>query len=501
MEYISTRGSAPAIPSQKAILKGIAEDKGLYVPSSLPYLGVDPFAGVAKDSYAERALRILRPFLPDYSPEDLHSACERAYAGNFDSPQTAPARFLDDGTAVLELWHGPTQAFKDMALQIMPLLLATALRGEKDLYELVILVATSGDTGKAALEGFADVPGVRIFVFYPHEGVSRIQRLQMVTQRGENVGVCAVRGNFDDAQNGVKQIFADGAMNIRLESAGFRLSSANSINWGRLAPQVVYYFSGYDQMVRAGKIRRGQKIPICVPTGNFGNILAAYYASQCGLPVSRLVCASNRNKVLTDFIRTGVYDRRREFFKTESPSMDILISSNLERLLFELGGRDPARVSEWMGRLNQEGRYSIPAEILRRLQGLFYGGFADEQDTLQAIRLAFESQDYLMDPHTAVGYRVLQKYRQETGDQTPALLTSTASPFKFNRAVLEALGRNPGEKDEFILLEEVGEISGLAVPGKLAELKVLPELHPGVCAQDQMARALYRFLGMDEDKK
>jgi threonine synthase len=243
-------------------------------------------------------------------------------------------RFLNDGTAVLELWHGPTQAFKDMALQIMPLLLATALQGEKNRYELVILVATSGDTGKAALEGFANVPGVRIFVFYPHEGVSRIQRLQMVTQRGGNVGACAVRGNFDDAQNGVKQIFGDGPVNARLDSAGFRLSSANSINWGRLAPQIVYYFTGYEQMVREGRIRRGQRIPVCVPTGNFGNILAAYYASQCGLPVSRLICASNRNKVLTDFINTGTYDRRRDFFKTESPSMDILISSNLERLLF-----------------------------------------------------------------------------------------------------------------------------------------------------------------------
>jgi threonine synthase len=323
----------------------------------------------------------------------------------------------------------------------------------------------------------------------------------MVTQRGKNVGVCAVRGNFDDAQNGVKKIFGDSAINTRLESAGFRLSSANSINWGRLAPQVVYYFTGYDQMVRAGKIPRGQKIPICVPTGNFGNILAAYYASQCGLPVSRLVCASNRNKVLTDFINTGTYDRRREFFKTESPSMDILISSNLERLLFELGGRESGRVLEWMGKLNAEGGYSIPEDALKRLQGLFSGGFADEQETLQAIRLAFEKQGYLMDPHTAVGYWVLRKYRQETGDQAPALLTSTASPFKFNRAVLEALGLSPGERDEFMLLKEVGKLSGVAVPAKLAELKVLPELHPGVCGQDEMARTLYRFLGMDGVQK
>jgi len=498
MEYISTRGSAPAIPSRKAILKGIAEDRGLYVPSSLPFLGDDPFAGIGNDTYAGRALRVLRPFLPDYSSADLASACERAYAKNFDSAQTAPVRFLNDGTAVLELWHGPTQAFKDMALQIMPLLLSTALGGEKTRYELVILVATSGDTGKAALEGFADVPGVRIFVFYPHEGVSRIQRRQMVTQRGKNVGVCAVRGNFDDAQNGVKQIFGDNALNARLESAGFRLSSANSINWGRLAPQIVYYFTGYEQIVRAGRIRRGRKIPVCVPTGNFGNILAAYYALQCGLPVSRLICASNRNKVLTEFIKTGVYDRRRKFFKTESPSMDILISSNLERLLFEINGRDPARISAWMENLSRQGSYSITGEVLQRLQDLFFGGFADQPETLRAIRLAFEKQGYLMDPHTAVGYWVLQEYRKETGDETPALLTSTASPFKFPQAVLEALNRDSGGREEFILLRELSKLGGGAIPAKLAELEDLPELHPGVCGREEMARELYRFLGMKE---
>ena len=264
---------------------------------------------------------------------------------------------------------------------------------------------------------------------------------------------------------------------------------------------MVYYFTGYDQMVRAGIIRPGQKIPICVPTGNFGNILAAYYASQCGLPVSRLICASNRNKILTDFINTGTYDRRREFFKTESPSMDILISSNLERLLFELSGRNPVRVSEWMGKLNQQGLYTIPGEVLKRMQSLFTGGFADQQETLESIRLAFERHEYLMDPHTAVGYWVLQKYRQETGDRTPALLTSTASPFKFSRAVLEALGRNPGARDEFLLLQELGELSGMEVPAKLAELKDLPELHAGVCAQNEMAAALDRFLGMEKEKQ
>ena len=494
MEYISTRGSAPAIPSKKAIIKGIAEDNGLYVPSSFPSFGPAPFEGPQRKSYAERAVRILRPFLSDYTDQELNTACRAAYGKNFESPQTAPLKILGDGTAVLELWHGPTQAFKDMALQIMPRLLSFALKGEKDTYEVVILVATSGDTGKAALEGFADAEGVRIFVFYPHGGVSEIQRLQMVTQRGKNVGACAVKGNFDDAQTGVKQVFSDSALNRKLASHRFQLSSANSINWGRLAPQVAYYFTGYDDMVAAGKVRQGQPILICVPTGNFGNILAAYYAIRCGLPVSRLICASNRNKVLAEFIRTGVYDRRREFFKTESPSMDILISSNLERLLFELGSRKAGVVVQWMKELGAQGWYKIDPRGLGELQGLFYGGFADERQTLTAIRWAFEKQGYLMDTHTAVGYSVLQRYREETGDGTLALLASTASPFKFNQAVLEALRRDTSGKDEFALLDELSAVSGQPVPVKLAELKSLPELHRGVCERDEMARALFRFL-------
>ena len=494
MEYISTRGAAPAIPCKKAIIKGIAEDNGLYVPSHFPSIGPAPFEARERNSYPGRAVKILKPFLTDYTDAELNSACRTAYAENFESPQTAPLRLLGDGTAVLELWHGPTQAFKDMALQLMPRLLIYALKGEKEKYEVVILVATSGDTGKAALEGFADAEGVRIFVFYPHGGVSEIQRLQMVTQRGKNVGACAVKGNFDDAQTGVKQIFSDSALNRKLANFHFHLSSANSINWGRLAPQVAYYFTGYDDMAAAGKIRKGDPILICVPTGNFGNILAAYYAIRCGLPVSRLICASNRNKVLTEFIRTGVYDRRREFFKTESPSMDILISSNLERLLFELSGRKADGVTQWMKELGARGWYKIDPRGLEELQKLFYGGFADQKDTLAAIREAFEKQGYLMDTHTAVGYGVLQKYREETGDGTPALLASTASPFKFNQAVLEALGRDISGKDEFTLLDELSAVSGQPVPPKLAELKSLPELHGGVCKKHEMDRALLQFL-------
>ena len=494
MEYISTRGSAPPISSKKAILKGIAEDNGLYLPSCLPAIGPDPFSGIGGRAYAPRAARILPFFLTDYAKADLSAACEAAYGDHFDSPVTAPVAFLKDNTAVLELWHGPTLAFKDMALQLMPRLLSLALKDEAEKYEVVILVATSGDTGKAALEGFAGAEGVRIFVFYPHEGVSEIQRLQMVTQRGGNVGACAVEGNFDDAQTGVKQIFSDPAINQRLEKDHFRLSSANSINWGRLAPQIVYYFSAYEEMAAAGKIRRGEPILICVPTGNFGNILAAYYAVQCGLPASRLICASNRNKILTDFIRTGVYDRRREFFKTESPSMDILISSNLERLLYELAGRCAPAVADWMGKLSAQGRYAIEGEPLKKLQALFYGGFADRAETLRAIRNGFEEEGYLMDTHSAVAYSVLKKYRQETGDGAPALLTSTASPFKFSDAVLEALGRDTKGRNEFTLLEELAKISGQPVPVRLSELQSLPEIHNGVCAKEKMAGALARFL-------
>lgn len=493
MDYVSTRGSASPISSKKAILKGIAEDKGLYVPSTFPFLGPGPIPG-PDVQYATRAVRILQAFLTDYTAAELSMACKAAYAENFDSPFTAPVRFLEGDTAVLELWHGPTLAFKDMALQLMPHLLSFALQAEPERYEVVILVATSGDTGKAALEGFANVAGVRLFVFYPHEGVSEIQRLQMVTQRGANVGVCAVKGNFDDAQFGVKRIFSDSDIHKTLTAHKFRLSSANSINWGRLAPQIVYYFPAYEEMAKAGKIHPGQPVNICVPTGNFGNILAAYYAMRCGLPVSRLICASNLNKVLTDFIHTGVYDRRREFYKTESPSMDILISSNLERLLFELAGRKAGVLLEWMENLAAQGWYALSSTAREQLQFLFYGGFADSGETLQTIKGVFEKQGYLMDTHTAVGYNVLQKYREETGDSTPALLASTASPFKFSRAVLKALGRDTSGKDEFLFLNELSMISGQPVPAKLAELKSLPEIHKCVWEKQGMEKALYEFL-------
>jgi threonine synthase len=498
MEYISTRGSVSPVPSKKAILKGIAGDSGLYVPSSFPVLGANPFADLHQPSYAARATRILQTFLTDYTAADLLLACQGAYGENFDSPSTAPVRFLGNGTSVLELWHGPTLAFKDMALQLMPRLLTPAIQSQEKRYRVIILVATSGDTGKAALEGFADVEGVSIFVFYPHGGVSEMQRLQMVTQRGANVGACGVIGNFDDAQSGVKRIFSDAVMNDRLAAVHYRLSSANSINWGRLAPQIAYYFTAYEEMVHAGEVSRGQSVNICVPTGNFGNILAAYYAVRCGLPVSKLICASNINNVLTDFIRTGVYDQRREFHKTESPSMDILISSNLERLLFELVERKAESVSAWMTQLTSQGWYRIPQDALDQLQSRFFGGFADRRETSLAIREAFEKRGYLLDPHSAVGYRVLERYREETGDSRPALLVSTASPFKFNQAVLEALGRDISGKDEFSLLEELSSLWGQRIPANLSRLKELPEKHTGICEKQEMAKVLYRFLGLSQ---
>jgi threonine synthase len=497
MKYVSTRSSSPAITSKEAIIKGIAPDNGLYVPSSFPHLGSAALESSEHESYVSRSTKILRSFLTDFAPAELTAACRAAYSDNFDTPLVAPVRFLGDDIAVLELWHGPTLAFKDMALQLMPWLLKMAILSEKDPHQMVILVATSGDTGKAALEGFADVEGVSIFVFYPYEGISEIQRLQMVTQRGSNVGVCGVRGNFDDAQSGVKRIFSEPEINARLERSHFRFSSANSINWGRLAPQIVYYFSAYEDMIAAKKIERGQPIHICVPTGNFGNILAAYYAFRCGLPVSKLICASNINKVLADFIRSGIYDKRREFYKTESPSMDILISSNLERLLFELADRKTGSTLDWMNQLATQGWYQISHDALEKLQSLFYGGFADRLDTSKSIKEAFEKYGYLMDPHSAVGYSVLQKFREETGDKTPTVLASTASPFKFNRAVLEAIGRNTSDKDEFSLLQELSSIIGHAVPAKLAELKFLPEIHQGVCEKEGMVKVILEFLGMD----
>ncbi|WP_405751958.1 threonine synthase, partial [Anaerovibrio slackiae] len=393
MNYISTRGNNQKMTSAQAIIAGLADDGGLFVPDELPQVDMEFIKGLTKLSYQERAARVLGCFLTDYTDEEIKGCVERAYGGGkFDDAAVAPLNIMED-VSVLELWHGPTSAFKDMALQLLPQLLSTALKKTGEKNQVLILVATSGDTGKAALEGFRDVEQTKIIVFYPENGVSRIQKLQMVTQQGENVAVTAVKGNFDDAQSGVKAIFSDREFNAKLNEAGVSLSSANSINWGRLVPQIVYYFSAYADLLKAGVIRAGDEISFTVPTGNFGDILAGYYALRMGLPVKMLICASNTNNVLTDFLTTGVYDRNRDFFKTISPSMDILISSNLERLLYHVTN-DAAQVAEWMKSLAETGRYDVGAEVLAKIQATFGCDWADDQKTMETINAVYDERKY-----------------------------------------------------------------------------------------------------------
>jgi len=501
MLYKSTRGGDANLPSMEVIKQGIASDGGLFVPDEIPGLSMDDFRMLAQEGYRERAVKVLSLFLTDYSQEDLTRCVHSAYnPEKFDVPDIAPVLKLDDQLYILELWHGPTCAFKDMALQLLPHLMVTAAKrtGEKD--DIVILVATSGDTGKAALEGFKDVSGTHVVVFYPKEGVSSMQELQMITQEGANVHVVAVEGNFDSAQSGVKAIFADKQLEQKMEQKGYRFSSANSINWGRLVPQIVYYISAWLNMLKAGEISEHQLVDVVVPTGNFGNILAAYYAKRMGVPIHRLICASNRNKVLADFINTGIYDRRREFYKTISPSMDILISSNLERLLFELSGGDHGRVKTWMASLQSEGQYRIDGESLHRLQEAFWGGYADDVQTLQAIRSTYQEYNYVLDPHTAVGKWVYDEYRRQTGDDHKAILASTASPFKFPGDVLRAiLGQDAADgRDEFELLDVLSHVSGLKLPSALAGLREKDIRHTISCRQDQMKDVVIELLKINE---
>ncbi|MCL6612001.1 MAG: threonine synthase [Peptococcaceae bacterium] len=497
MLYVSTRGGSEAVSSAGAIKAGIAPDGGLFVPSSPARLDPGRLEAMKQMDYCGRAAEILSLYLTDFTSGEIGRCVREAYSSrNFDHPETAPVRELAGGTHILELWHGPTSAFKDMALQVMPRLLplAAAKTGEKA--EIVILVATSGDTGKAALEGFRDVPGTRIMVFFPDRGVSEVQRLQMVTQEGRNVGVAAVRGNFDDTQNGVKAIFTDRAMNRELEERGFKFSSANSINWGRLAPQIVYYFSAYLDLLRKGALKDGEPVNFVVPTGNFGNILAGYYAREAGLPVNRLICAANENNVLTGFIRTGIYDRKRPFRRTISPSMDILVSSNLERLLYHLTGGDSGAVGAWMEDLREKGRYDVGSGVLEKIRGLFWSDYADDRETLDTIRETFEKNGYLADTHTAVGINVCNKYRNQTGDRTPAVILSTASPYKFNGSVVRALlgDRAAAGKSEFELLEILSRISGTDIPRNLRDLDKKPVLHGRVVEREEMPAAVREFL-------
>ncbi|MEA4896813.1 MAG: threonine synthase [Eubacteriales bacterium] len=489
IKYLSTRDASVRFTPAQAIVSGLAPGGGLFVPERIPTFAPGALEALIGLDYPSRAARVLAPWLTGFPEEALETMCRAAYA-RFDSAAVAPVVALENGLHMLELWHGPTLAFKDMALQLMPHLLAASARQTGERREICILVATSGDTGKAALEGFADVPGVKICVFYPENGVSEAQLLQMVTQAGGNVRVVAVRGNFDDAQTGVKRIFADPKCSEALNARGVVLSSANSINLGRLAPQIAYYCSAYVDMVSSGAIAMGEAIDVCVPTGNFGNILAAEYARDMGLPIGRLLCASNENNVLFDFIETGVYDRNRPFHLTSSPSMDILISSNLERLLFELSGRDDAQVRAWMARLAAEGRYRLVGEPFTRLQATMSALWAGQDAVAGEIRETWAREGYLLDPHTAVAMRTARAFRAREGAGRPMLVVSTASPYKFGRTVLEALTGPVSGTDDFACCERLAEITAQQVPEAIAALKSKPVLHRDVCAADGLWQAL-----------
>lgn len=494
MNYKSTRNPEISITGAQAIAQGLSHEGGLFVPESLPHISDEFIGGLCGKSYADRAFEIFKLFLTDFSDEEIRHCVSNAYGDNFDTENIADISHLLKGTYILELWHGPTCAFKDMALQILPYLLTVSAKKVIPDKEIAILVATSGDTGKAALEGFKNVKGTTISVFYPEEGVSNMQKRQMATQEGDNVFVCAVKGNFDDCQNGVKAIFTDEKMAKELDKMNVVLSSANSINWGRLSPQIVYYISAYAELVKNDEISMGEKINIVVPTGNFGNILAAYYAMEMGLPVNKLICASNANNVLTDFINTGVYDRNRRFYTTVSPSMDILISSNLERLLYHLSGENTQLINEWFNSLKETGRYEVSGEVKEKISKLFYAGCCNDAETKAAIRSCFDSYSYLMDTHTAVAYKVYNEYKNKTGDSTKTLIASTANPYKFGAAVYEAVGGECSGLDEFEIIERLEEKTGTVVPQPLAATKNKEIRFKGVIERENMPEAVIDFL-------
>ena len=496
MFYNSTRNSGVKVSSAEAITQGISVEGGLFVPESIPQLTFDELKAIGDMKYADRAAYVFSKFLTDFTEAEIHYCTDNAYSEkNFETESIAEIAHLFDGTYMLELWHGPTCAFKDMALQILPYFLTTSAKKIKLDKKIVILVATSGDTGKAALEGFKDVEGTSILVFYPEDGVSPMQKRQMKTQEGENVGVCAIKGNFDDCQNGVKAIFTDNEVKAALDSKGMIFSSANSINWGRLVPQVVYYVSAYAELVKGEEIEMGEKINIVVPTGNFGNILAAYYAKHMGVPVNKLICASNINNVLTDFINTGVYDRNRQFYATVSPSMDILISSNLERLLYLMTDRNDAVINEWFGKLASEGKYEVTADVKAKLNEEFFGGFCDDEQTKETISSIYEKYSYTCDTHTAVAVKVYNDYKAATGDTTKTVIASTASPYKFSAAVLEALEKGNSDIDEYAKVDRIAELSDIPVPAALADLKNKPERFTDVIEKADQKDYVLRTLG------
>ena len=492
MSFFSTRGGSCVTASQ-AVLRGLAPDGGLFVPAMFPQVTRQKIASLGEMPYQRRALEILKLYLEDFSLGEIQDAVNAAYGPDrFDDPAVAPLKRLDEQTWVLELFHGPTLAFKDMALQLLPHLTTLSARKNGENREVAILVATSGDTGKAALEGFRDVPGTSCTVFYPLDGVSDVQRLQMVTTAGANTHVIAVKGNFDDAQTGVKELFSSPDFAAEMNSRGRVLSSANSINFGRLVPQVVYYFSAYADLVAQGVVCCGDPVNFCVPTGNFGNILAGYYAREMGLPVGKLICASNRNNVLTDFFSSGIYSTHRLFFKTKSPSMDILVSSNLERLLFEVADRDGALVKTWMNLLKECGSYSVGDQRREWLENMFWGGCADDNATLAEIGTCFRQDHYLLDTHTAVAANVLRQYRAAKNDSTPTVLVATASPYKFARDVLSGIaGPEAAENlDAFTCSEELEKRSGVPMPDSVRRLRDLPIRHRAECGVGGMGPAV-----------
>ena len=481
--YKSTRNAEHTATASEAILKGLAEDGGLFVPVQIPKLDVT-MEELKTMSYQETAYAVMKQFLTDFTEEELKGCIARAYDSKFDTEVIAPLVKVGD-TYHLELFHGATIAFKDMALSILPHLLTTAAKKNQVKNEIVILTATSGDTGKAALAGFADVPGTKIIVFYPKNGVSRVQELQMVTQKGENTSVVAIHGNFDNAQSGVKALFEDKELEKELVEAGYQFSSANSINIGRLVPQIVYYVYAYAKLLENEEIADGEELNVTVPTGNFGNILAAYYAKQMGVPIGKLICASNENKVLFDFFQTGTYDRNRKFVLTSSPSMDILISSNLERLIYTISGQDAKKDSELMEQLKENGKYEITAEMKEKLKD-FAGGYATEEETKAAIHEVYKKTGYVMDTHTAVASHVSREYRKESGDNRKMLVASTASPYKFVRSVMSAIDETYAQMDEFALIGELEKASNMDVPGAIKEILHAEIRHTRDCDADKM---------------
>lgn len=502
MQYKCTRNKAESLSAAQAIVQGISANGGLFVPESLPSYSVQDLKALSKSSYTQRAARILGDFLPEFSAEEIRDCVESAYSEQKFPGGAAPlVRIAQSSEAFLELWHGPTCAFKDMALQLLPHLLTRSLEKTNCHKTAVILVATSGDTGKAALEGFRDVPGTKILVFYPDKGVSAMQQRQMNTQEGQNVAVCAIEGNFDDAQTGVKRIFTDSQIRKELDENGMLFSSANSINWGRLLPQIVYYFSAYCDAEQQGMLKLGQPMNVVVPTGNFGNILAAYYAKKMGLPIKKLICASNSNNVLTEFLNTGVYDRNRKFYTTISPSMDILVSSNLERLLFDLTGMDSERVGGWMKQLSETGRYEVGPELTARLKELFFPGFCDDKATEQTIAEIFEKEHYLCDPHTAVAANVCRQYTEATGDATPVVIVSTASPYKFADSVLEAIAPDETQPaDDFAKIDRLAALSGTKAPVPIAQLQEKTVRFQNCCRVAEMPQVVLHMAGLDSSE-